>query len=510
MAGSVSGTLRSRRTLIGACLGNAVEWYDFAIYGAFAPVLARAFFPDGGRAALATTFAIFATSFIARPIGAIVVASRSDHLGRRAAFSRTIALMTLATAAIALVPTWSAIGVLAPVVLLLLRLVQGFAVGGEVPTSVAFLIESAPDGHRGWYGGWHMGSIALGLATGYAVAALIAATLSVGALHTWGWRLAFLSAAPLGLVARYIRRRLAETRRFEALDEPSRPHLRRDVLRGRGTRVARGVALVALLSIAFNLCFVYLPSRLATSGSVPLAQTLGAGVLGLLTAAVAAPVLGRLCDRVGRRPLLIAGTVAVGIFAVPGFALAGDSVGGLLVSNVVFGGLLGLLVVTVFVAELFPTAVRATGVAVTYGVATAAFGGTAPLIATLLANAGAAWAAPIYLVVAAVLGLAAALTAAEPASAGPASAKAAAGALSRSSSRPVHRSASRPATGMVTSAPTSRAMRIAPTRAAPRSSWASNAGSEAPQDAVSAPAAAYCSATARRAPIANHLDRRCR
>jgi MHS family proline/betaine transporter-like MFS transporter len=414
MTGAAPATVRPR-ALIGTCLGNAVEWYDFAIYGAFATVLAREFFPGGGQAALATTFAIFATSFIARPIGAIVVALRSDHLGRRSTFSRMIAMMTLATAAIALVPPWSAIGVLAPVALLLLRLVQGFAVGGEVPASVAFLIESAPGRHRGRYGGWHMAGIALGLASGYAVAALITATLPADALRGWGWRLAFLGAAPLGLTARYIRRRLAETHLFQAVEQPARPCLHRDVLRGRGMRVARGVALVALLSVAFNLWFVYLPNRLASSGAIPLAEALGAGVLGLFAAAVAAPLLGRLSDRVGRRPLLIAGTVAVGAFAVPGFALADGSAVGLLVSNLVFGGLFGLLVVTAFVAELFPTAVRATGVAVTYGVATAVFGGTTPLIATLLANAGAARAVPLYLIAAAALGLAASLTATETA-----------------------------------------------------------------------------------------------
>jgi MHS family proline/betaine transporter-like MFS transporter len=169
--------LRRRRALVGACLGNAVEWYDFAIYGALSTVLARAFFPTGGRAALAATFAIFATSFIARPLGATMVGRRSDRLGRRPALSRMIAMMTFATAAIALLPTWSVVGVLAPVSLLLLRLIQGFSAGGEVPSSVAFLLESAPEGQRGWYGGWHIAGIAFGMAGGYGVAQRLAKLL---------------------------------------------------------------------------------------------------------------------------------------------------------------------------------------------------------------------------------------------------------------------------------------------------------------------------------------------
>jgi MHS family proline/betaine transporter-like MFS transporter len=407
--------VRPRRALVGACLGNAVEWYDFATYGAFSTILARTFFPTGGRAALAATFAIFATSFIARPVGAMVVGRRSDRLGRRPALSRMIAMMTAATAAIGLLPTWSAIGVLAPVSLLLLRVAQGFSVGGEVPSSVAFLVESAPEGQRGWYGGWHTASIALGLAGGYGIAALLSATLSDNALRGWGWRVAFLLAAPLGLVARYIRRQLDETRMFEAVLAPATPRLLGDVLRGRGAGVSRGLVLVAALALAFNVWFVFLPSHLAASGTVPLGQALGIGVLGLFAAVGTAPVMGRLSDRIGRRAVLIAGTVAMATFAVPGLALASGSVPGLLVSDVVMGVLIGTLAVTAFVAELFPTAVRATGVALTYGVATAVFGGTAPLVATLLAVAEAAWVIPAYLAVVAVLALAAAVTSEETA-----------------------------------------------------------------------------------------------
>ncbi|WP_433727693.1 MFS transporter [Actinoplanes sp. CA-051413] len=405
----------SRRTLIGACVGNAVEWYDFAIFGAFSTVLAQVFFPNGSRAALAVTFAIFATSFIVRPLGATIVGRRSDRLGRRGALSSMIALMTVATAAIAVLPTWAMIGVLAPVLLLLLRLLQGFSAGGEVPSSVTFLLESAPPGRRGWYGGWHTASIAIGMATGYGIATLLTALCSGPALRDWGWRLAFLIAAPLGLVARFIRRRLDETRMFEAVVDPASPRVVRDVLRGRGRRIARGLVLVAALSVAFNLWFVFLPSHLAATGAMPLYQALGISILGLSSAAVTAPLAGRLSDRVGRRPVLVASTLALAGFAFPGFLLAGHSGLGLLVSDIVMGCVIGMLTVTAVIGELFPTSVRATGIAVTYGVATAVAGGTAPLVATLLAEAGAWWAVPAYLAGVAALALAAAGTARETA-----------------------------------------------------------------------------------------------
>jgi MFS transporter, MHS family, proline/betaine transporter len=406
--------VRPRRTLAGACLGNAVEWYDFAVYGALSTVLARTFFPEGGQAALAATFAIFATSFVARPVGAVLVGRRSDRGGRRPALSRMIAIMSIATAAIGLLPTWSTVGVLAPVSLLVLRLAQGFSAGGEVPSSVAFLIESAPEGRRGWYGGWHLASIAFGLAGGYGIAAVLSATLSANALLSWGWRVAFLVAAPLGLTARYIRRRLDETPVFRAVEAPAAPKVG-DVLRGRGGRVARGFLAVAALSLAFNVWFVFLPSLLTTTDGVPLTRSLAFAVVGLCAAAATAPAVGRLSDRIGRRAVLIGGTLAVAAFAVPGLGLARHSAVGLFASAFVMGVLIGTLVVSAFVAELFPTPVRATGVAVTYGVASAVFGGTAPLVATLFADASLSWAVPGYVATVAVLACAAAVTAEETA-----------------------------------------------------------------------------------------------
>jgi MHS family proline/betaine transporter-like MFS transporter len=301
---------------------------------------------------------------------------------------------------------------------LLLRVTQGFSAGGEVPSSVAFLVESAPENRRGWYGGWHLTSTAMGLAGGYGIAALLTVSLSADALLAWGWRVAFLLAAPLGLVARYIRRRLDETHLFQVVQASATPRRVGEILRGRAFRVGYGFVLVAALSLGFNVWFVFLPSHLVVTGVVPLGSALGFGVVGLSAAAVTAPVMGRLSDRIGRRAVLMAGTLAMAAFAVPGFALARRTVAGALVSYLVMGMVVGSLVVATFVAELFPTGVRASGVALTYGLATALFGGSAPLIATLLVVAEAAWAVPAYVAAVAVLALAAAVRAEETAFSG--------------------------------------------------------------------------------------------
>ncbi|MFC5266067.1 MFS transporter [Kribbella qitaiheensis] len=397
------------RPIIATCIANAIEWYDFAVYGALASVLVAVLLPPGqGDGGLTAIFAVFATSFLARPIGALLVGTRADQVGRRRVLAAMILLMAGATAAIGLLPPWSAVGVLAPLCLVILRLVQGFASGGEVTASIAYLLESSPGRRWGYYGGWHTATTALGVAAGLTAAAVVSATLSTADLEHWGWRIPFLVALPLGLAGIYIRLRLDETTAFEQAERSAATI--RIAWREHTPAVWTGFVLVSVLAGAFNIWFVFLPSYVVAEDIHALPVALTCAVAGLAAAAVAAPLWGMLSDRVGRRPLLVAGTLLLCLLAVPVYELVVQgSILRLLVADLAIGILLGTLVISAHIAERFPVTVRASGIALTYGLATALIGGTAPVVASLLAQHGFSLGIPLYLLGLSAAGLIAAL-----------------------------------------------------------------------------------------------------
>jgi MFS transporter, MHS family, proline/betaine transporter len=256
------------------------------------------------------------------------------------------------------------------------------SVGGEYGGSAALVVEYAPTDRRGWYGGWQWATVGLGLACGIAATVVLSAALPGAALRSWGWRLAFLLALPLGLIGLYIRLRLEETPGFRAvqrLGAVSRIPLA-ETLRTARRQVVVGFGVVAAVSTTFNIFIVFLPSYLATTGRVPLPRALAAALVGLAVA----PGFGRISDRVGRRSVLIAGVLAL-LLTLPAFSLVQrGKTGGLLVAFSLMGLALGTLAQSSFLAELFSTTLRYSGLSLTYGLASALFGGTAPALSTLL------------------------------------------------------------------------------------------------------------------------------
>lgn len=393
----IAAPRRARSGVPAALIGNAVESYDFALFGGFAPVLALVLAPAGWGGFI-TVFAVFAASCLFRPLGALLLGTRADRSGRRRTLMVTVGLMAVGTFGVGLIPPWSAIGLFAPVLLLAMRSVQAFSVGGETGVAVAFLSDRSPAGRRGRDAGWYVSTIALGLWAGLAVVTTTMAVLDHQDLLSWGWRLPFLLALPLGAVALLLRRRLTDPP--EPAGEPAvSPGV---VLRKHLPAVVRSFLVTAPYSAGFNIWFVFLPGLLTAKYGVPLSRALIGSLGGLLVAAVTAPIFGRFSDRAGRRRVLLVAVAAFAAAVVPAYLwMLGGSMVALLAGNLVMALLLAAFVLPAYLADQFPAPIRATGLGLGYGLASSLVGGLAPLLASI-AVTRAPLSAPIALAVLAV------------------------------------------------------------------------------------------------------------
>ncbi len=375
----------SRRALFAGSVGNFIEWYEFGVYGYFATVIAARFFtPEGGSEieALVKTYASFALAFFFRPVGAALFGRLGDRIGRRPVLILVISLMTGATTLIGALPTYADAGALAPWLLTFLRVLQGLSAGGEFGGAVAVMTEFAPPGRRGLYGAWQSFTVALGLLGGAGVAALLATLLSAQDLNSWGWRLPFLLTLPLGLGALWLRLRLDETPAFREERAAVRPPPR-----AVAAAIALGAARIMGWAAAGYTFLVVLPAYLQSSLNATFQQALIATVLANLGFAATILPAGRLSDRVGRRPVMLAGALLVTVLAVPLLNLlqhrgTSDAVKGAAVCGA--GAVVGLMAGPgpAMLAEMFPTTVRYTGLGLAYALSNAVFSGCAGLIIT--------------------------------------------------------------------------------------------------------------------------------
>ncbi|GAA3581195.1 glycine betaine/L-proline transporter ProP [Amycolatopsis ultiminotia] len=410
-----------RKAITAACIGNFIEYYDFVVYGYFASVIAKLFFPSGDTAAsLLLTFAAFAVSYAARPLGAVIFSHLGDKHGRRTPLAVSVILIAVSTTVIGLLPTYDAIGIAAPIILTGARMVQGIAVGGEYGGATSFIAEYA-NRRRGYYTGWQTFTIGLALFTGGAIATVLTASLSEQALSAWGWRLPFLVGVPLGLIGLYLRMRLDETPHFLAAKENTEV-VRAPVMAGirrQWRSLLIGMGVVVTPAICIYVLFVYTPTYLGQVVGHSRFEAQAANLAGLAFYCVLIPLFARLSDRIGRKPLMIAGTVALVVLAYPAFLMLGSAHVAVVVSGLC---LLGLAfaphsaVMLAVVAELFPTTVRYTGLSLSLNIPVTLLGGTAPLIATFLISRSENTAAPAFFVMAgAIVSLVAALAARETA-----------------------------------------------------------------------------------------------
>ena len=406
-------TATLRKVTAAAAVGNFVEWFDFAVYGFLATIIARAFFAESlPQAALLQTFAVFAVAFALRPLGGIVFGMLGDKYGRKRILSVTVLMMAASTTVIGLLPDYQQIGVAAPLLLTLARCVQGFSAGGEYAGACAYVMEHSPDRRRAWYGSF----LPVSTFTAFAAAAVIVfcldAGLSAGQMGQWGWRIPFLIAAPLGLVGVYLRLRMEETPAFRAALEESKsaPHAPlAETLRQQGGNILRLGAFIALTALSFYMFTTFFSTFLQTEAGFSRASALLVSTLALLFAAGLCPLAGLLCDRIGRRKTMALTAVWAIVSVYPAWRLAGSgqlwaAIAGDLMLAV--GAVLSGVVTAALLSEVFPTRARYTASAVTYNVAYTVFGGTAPLVATwLIAITGSSVSPAFYLAAVAVLAL---------------------------------------------------------------------------------------------------------
>ncbi|BAU72089.1 MFS transporter [Metapseudomonas furukawaii] len=423
-AASERSTLR--RAATASFMGNFVEWFDYAAYGYLAAVIAVVFFPATDKTTgLLATFAVFAISFIIRPIGGIVWGHIGDRYGRRNALSLSILIMSGATFCIALLPTYAQVGMLAPLLLLLIRLVQGFSASGEYAGAAAFLAEYAPDDKRGFYTSLVPASTAAGLLFGSLFAALLYSQLDSEQLHEWGWRIPFLLAAPLGLIGRYIRLHLQDTPKFremeQALERKAGDHSVpiRELMGAQRARVLVAIGVTCLNAVAFYLILSYMPTYLSAEMGMTETDSFLASTVSLATYIGFIFLMGKLSDRFGRKTMLVLASLLFVGATVPLFGLLdGQGFAMILLIQIAFGLMLAMNDGTLpcFLAEIFPTRVRYSGFAFSFNTANALFGGTAPFLATwLIAETGDKLAPAWMLVAAAVVALLAMLAVRETA-----------------------------------------------------------------------------------------------
>lgn len=380
------------RVALSSFLGNFIEWFDYATYTYFAITIGAVFFPESGVNSTLMAFAVFALSFIFRPLGAVFWGNMGDKKGRKWSLSISIFLMSGAAFLIGCLPSFAAIGIASPVLLLVLRSVQGFSAAGEYSGAAVFLAEYAPADKRGRYCSLVPASTATGLFVGSTVALVLKNVLPEAALIEWGWRIPFLMAGPLGYIAHFIRTRLEDSPAFHEMEhekkEVDRPS--RLVFKKYRRRLLSSIAATMVNSVGFYLVLTYLPTYLTSYTTMGASEAQLATDIALVTYIFIIFGAGRLSDRVGRRRMLLGACATFIVLSIPCFLMLGTaSLPIVIVAELIMCVTLSLndANIACYQAEMFPTEVRYTGAALGSNIAYVVFGGTASFVATALIDA---------------------------------------------------------------------------------------------------------------------------
>lgn len=405
---------RSDRTkrMIAVGIGNFMEWFDFAIYGYFAAIIGAQFFPSGDPTAeMLSSLAVFAVGFISRPFGALVLGPIGDKFGRKTVLIITVLGMGTITALIGIIPSYATIGIAAPVIIVVLRLVQGAFAGSEWTSAAAYIGESAPTHRRAVYASVVTGTAGLAFLVGTVTAAVLTGIMSEESLNSWGWRLPFLASLVMAVIAIYIRRKLVDTPVFEELERKRASNtLESTSTASKAKAFVLTLAFAGIFGVSLYYLITYMNNFLSTSGGMDRLDALI--VCGIVMAIYVAfnPLVGVLTDKFGRRPVLFTGLIGLIVWSIPTFLLM--STGSMWLAGIGLTGFAFFVACTavvnnVLLVEVFPASIRATGSAIGYNVAYAALAGPGPLIAaSLVASTGMLISPAFYVIAIAVISLA--------------------------------------------------------------------------------------------------------
>ncbi|MBE7188230.1 MFS transporter [Jatrophihabitans endophyticus] len=410
-----------RQAIGAAAIGNITEWYDFGVYAYLETTISHVFFPKGNPTlATLATFGTFAVAFLIRPFGGMFFGPLADRVGRTKVLAVTMIMMALGTFSIGCIPSFHTIGYWAPALLLLARLLQGFSTGGEYGNAMTFIAEYAPDRRRGFLGSWLEFGTFTGYLGGATIATIVQHTLSDHALYSWGWRIPFFVALPIGVIGVYLRSRLADTPAYAALEKESEAKEKENKTGDEAKVLARlwpfvlvCTGLVIVWNVTNYLLTSYMPTyisdTLPKSGRV---SDLTSSILQIVVMAVALlsiPLVGLLSDRIGRKPIIVTGSVSLVVLGLPMVLLVrlGSVVG------IFFGLLIMGLTLILFSASmpstlpsLFPTKVRGAGLSVAFNVSISLFAGTTSVVVGSLVSATGDLDWPgYYLIIAGIVGL---------------------------------------------------------------------------------------------------------
>jgi MHS family proline/betaine transporter-like MFS transporter len=398
---------QTRRAVSAAVIGNVLEWYDFSVYAFVAVIIARKFFPQGDEVtALLSTFLAYGLGFVARPLGGIVLGAVGDTHGRKTALLITIALMAIGTVLVGVLPTYSAIGIVAPLLLVVARLMQGFSAGGEWGSSTAYIVEWAPADRRGFFGSFQQTSVVAGLLLGSAVAATFNTLLTPEQMDAWGWRVPFLLGGILGPVGLWMRRTIDETPAY--MKAKAAPAPAAAATASPWVMAARAFGFTIVWTVCFYILLSYMPTYTQKYVKISASAALWANTIGLFVLMVCIPIMGALSDKFGRKPLLLTCCLAYIVLPYPifNFLVSGASYTQLVMVQILFAILISMFsgAGPAAIAEMFPTRARSTWMTSGYALAVAIFGGFAPFISVYLIDR---FASPLahtfYLIAAAIV-----------------------------------------------------------------------------------------------------------